>query len=277
MGATAVAKQSLVPAPTVSSRRRLVTSPLALRVISLSTALAAWELIGRSIDSTAVPPFSEVVEALVTLISNGSLGSAFMVSVQALVFGFSMALVVGILVGLLIGYYREVDHLLGPYISALLVIPSVAYIPMIMIWFGFGLTARTIVIFEFAVLVIIIGTRTGIRTVDSTLISMGRSFNLSRRQLFTKVMLRAATPAVFAAVRLGLGRAIKGMVVAEFLITLVGLGGLVQYYGTRFQISYLLAVTLSVIIFALVLAQLLAMIDNRMHAWTKQASGPKSG
>jgi NitT/TauT family transport system permease protein len=208
-----------------------------------------------------------VIAAWFTLLNDGSLIRELLVSLQALSVGFLLAVLVGLGLGLAIGTLPDLDHLLEPYVSALLALPSVAYIPLIMLWLGFGLEARIAIVFEFAVLVIAINTRAGVLAVDRSLMEMGRSFGMTRQQLFTSIVLRAASPTIFAGLRIGIGRAVKGMVTAELLLVLVGLGGMIRYLGSSFRVDFLLAVVVTIVVVAMFMTAVLQSIDRRLNAW----------
>ena len=255
----------------VSRWRRLNASrwstATTLRLCSVALGLAAWEVAGQIGDTIAVPPLSSVIAAWFTLLNDGSLIRELLVSLQALSVGFLLAVLVGLGLGLAIGTLPDLDHLLEPYVSALLALPSVAYIPLIMLWLGFGLEARIAIVFEFAVLVIAINTRAGVLAVDRSLMEMGRSFGMTRQQLFTSIVLRAASPTIFAGLRIGIGRAVKGMVTAELLLVLVGLGGMIRYLGSSFRVDFLLAVVVTIVVVAMFMTAVLQSIDRRLNAW----------
>ncbi|MBI3076907.1 MAG: ABC transporter permease [Deltaproteobacteria bacterium] len=245
---------------------------MAWRTGSLLVVLVAWEIIGRSGLNPVFPSLTSTLAALWTLVLNGQLFSAVWLSSLTLMAGFGVSLATGIPLGLLMGRYRSVAKLAGPYIAALMAAPSVAYIPLLVIWFGTGLASRIMVVYLFAFFPVVINTEAGVRNSDARLVEMARSLLATPRQIFLKVVLPAAIPLIFAGVRLSLGRAVKGMVNAEMLITLVGMGGLIRFYGSSFQTDFALALTLTVVIFAVVLTMLLRMLDRVMTRWMPEVS-----
>jgi len=123
------------------------------------------------------------------------------------------------------------------------------------------------VVFLFAVFVIIINTMTGVKQVDRVWIEMARSFGAKEREIFFKIVLPAAMPAIMAGVRLGMGRAVKGMVTAEMLLTLTGIGAMIMQYGSAFATDALFAVILTILIVAMITMKLVQIIDQRLTGW----------
>src|SRR5262249_7338733 len=126
---------------------------------------------------------------------------------------------------------------------------------------------RIAVIVKYTVFVIIINTATAIRAADPSLLEMARSFGGSRVQIFTRILLPASLVILFAGIRLGMGRAVKGMINGEMFIAVVGLGGVVQKYGSQFAAAKVLAITLVILIVALVMGALVQIVEKRMTRW----------
>jgi NitT/TauT family transport system permease protein len=234
--------------------------------LSVGLGLVAWELYARNTE-TFVPPFTDVIVAWVRMMGSGELFAALAVSSQAFVLGLGLAVIVAVALGLILGLSDTIDHAAAPFVSALVALPSVAYIPIIMLWIGFGLEGRIAVVFEFCVLVMALNFRAGVRSVDPDLLEMARAFRLTRWQTFRSVLIPGSMTGIMAGLRLGLGRAIKGTVTAEVLLVLVGLGGLVKHYGNTFRIDSLLAVVGTIVLIALVLTSLLMRLDRRVNRW----------
>jgi ABC-type nitrate/sulfonate/bicarbonate transport system permease component len=127
--------------------------------------------------------------------------------------------------------------------------------------------SRIAVVFLFAIFVIIINTMTGVKQVDTVLLEMARSFGAREREIFFKIMLPAALPAIMAGLRLGMGRAVKGMVTAEMLLTLTGIGAMIMQYGSSFATDSLFAVILTILLVALLAMKAVQWIDRRLTGW----------
>ncbi len=236
-------------------------------VVSIVTLAALWEIAGRLFDSVLIPPLSKIGSAWLRLLVSGKLLSNLMMSLGTLAAGFFLAVILGIFIGILMGRFREVEHFLDLYINALMSAPTTAFVPVLILWFGLGVESRVAVVFLFAFFVIVINTMTGVKQVDRTFVEMARSFGAKETELFYKVILPAAMPAIMAGVRLGMGRAVKGMVTAEMLLTLTGIGAMIMQYGSAFATDSLFAVILTVLTVAMVAMKLVRMLDQRLTGW----------
>lgn len=237
-------------------------------LISLAVGALAWEVLGRVFQFVWFPPFSEVVAALWELTSQGLILGNLAASLRSMLIGFAISAVVGVLVGGLMGRYRKVEWALDVYVNALLVAPTIVFAPIFFTIFGLSDLTRIAVVVLYALFIIIQNTFTAFRTVDPALIEMARSFGAGERQIFTRVLIPAALPLTMAGLRLGMGRAVKGMINGEMLIALVGLGALVERYGAAFQPAKVLAIMLIVIAVALVMAAAVQWLDRRLTAWS---------
>jgi NitT/TauT family transport system permease protein len=231
-----------------------------------------WELLGQSGLALEFPPFSAVLAALWRLVASGRLWKEGVFTIQAFAYGYALSLVVGIGVGLLMGRFRTVDGVLSPYVNALMSAPLIAFVPLFIVWFGAqSIWSRIAVVFIFGVFVVIVNTAAGVRAADRRLVEMARSFGASEKQLMWKVVLPAATPLIMAGVRLGTARAVKGMIMGEMLITVVGLGGLIMEYGASFKTDSLFAVILVVILLAVLATEIVQMVERRLLRWRHDA------
>jgi NitT/TauT family transport system permease protein len=165
------------------------------------------------------------------------------------------------------GRFRAVEHFLDLYVNALMSAPMTAFVPVLILWFGLGVESRIAVVFLFAVFVIIINTMTGVKQVDTILVEMARSFGAREREVFFKIMLPAALPAIMAGLRLGVGRAVKGMVTAEMLLTLTGIGAMIMQYGSAFATDSLFAVVITILLVALAAMKAVQWLDRRLTGW----------
>jgi NitT/TauT family transport system permease protein len=236
-------------------------------VLSIFSLAVLWEIAGRIMDSTLIPPLSRIGAAWWKLLSGGKLLPNLAMSLTTLAAGFVLAVLIGIVVGLLMGRFRAVEHFLDLYVNALMSAPTTAFVPILIMWFGLGVESRIAVVFLFAVFVIIINTMTGVKQVDSVLVEMARSFGAKEKEIFFKIILPAAMPAIMAGVRLGMGRAVKGMVTAEMLLTLTGIGAMIMQYGSSFATDSLFAVILTILIIAMITMRAVHWLDRRLTGW----------
>jgi NitT/TauT family transport system permease protein len=236
-------------------------------LLSILSLALLWEVAGRTVDSTLIPPLSQIGAAWLKLLISGKLLSNLGMSLVTLAAGFFLAVLLGISTGLLMGRFRSVEYFLDLYVNSLMSAPATAFVPVLILWFGLGVESRIAVVFLFAVFVIIINTMTGVKQVDAVLVEMARSFGAKEREVFFKIILPAALPAIMAGVRLGMGRAVKGMVTAEMLLTLTGIGAMIMQYGSSFATDSLFAVILTILILAMVAMKLVQWIDQRLTGW----------
>ena len=208
---------------------------------SLAGGLVLWEAGARYVIKSTliiVPP-SHVVVAFADLWRQGELQTHVYVTGLEFVLGFALAAAVGVVVGIAIGVSDMVRDLLDPWLSALYATPVVAFAPLFVVWMGIGPASKVAVAFLLAVLPIIINTSAGIRTTDQNLVDVARSFAASRGQVFFKILIPYALAFIIAGLRLGVGRAIIGVVVAEFFGTRAGLGYLILTSSQLFDTSAL--------------------------------------
>lgn len=236
-------------------------------ILSILSLALLWEITGRLMDSSLIPPLSSIGAAWWKLLSSGKLLSSLGLSLTTLAIGFGLAVLFGIVLGLLMGRFRAAEHFFDIYVNALMSAPMTAFVPVLILWFGLGVESRIAVVFLFAVFVIIVNTMTGVKQVDTVLVEMARSFGAREREIFFKIMLPAALPAIMAGLRLGMGRAVKGMVTGEMLLTLTGIGAMIMQYGSAFATDALFAVILTILTLALLSMKAVHWLERRMTGW----------
>jgi NitT/TauT family transport system permease protein len=258
---TAAAKIKLPP-----TLRRFLRNN-ALEVLALLGGVAVWEALGWGLRLQWLPPFSKVMEALAQFVESGAILANLGSSLQGLVIGFGLSLIMGLVVGGLMGRYRYVEKALDVYVHALFVCPSIVFAPVFFAIFGLSDASRIAIIVVYAMFVIVINTATAIRTVDPSLVEMARSFGCREHQIFARILLPASLPLVFAGIRLGMGRAVKGMINGEMLIAFVGLGALAQKYGAQFDAAKVFAIAMVVLIIGLITNWLVQTFEHRLTSW----------
>ena len=242
--------------------------PWVVRSSSIAVLLAAWEIVGRRQETSLFfVPLSRVLGSLWELIRTQEFWDAYGQTIIPFLWGWVLALVVGIGGGLAIGRFRPILQLSSPYLTFLNALPVSTLVPVAVILFGIGYPSRVLVVFLFAVVEITLNTAAGVRYVDRDLVEMGRSFKATEWRLFRKVILPASAPGIMAGVRIGTGRAVVGMVVVEILLVAVGVGRLILRYRGRFQSDNLYAVVLSLIIFGIVLLAIARRVERRVSRW----------
>jgi len=238
-----------------------------IRLASMATVIGAWELVGRRSSPLFLPTPIAVAKAGTTMIRTGELMGALASSVQTVVIGFLTAAAVGIVLGLLIGRYRVVDAATDWLINALYATPLVAVIPLVILWLGLGDLAKLFVVTILAVFPVLINTAAGVRNVPRALIDVSTAFAASERQVFLKIILPSAVPYMMTGLRLGIGRAIIGMVVAEFFTAITGLGALIVKYGNRYDTASMFVPILVLMLLGILLTSLVRRAEEHFAPW----------
>ena len=234
-----------------------------VRMLSIIGVIGAWEILGRQVDPLFMSYPSAIAVAATQMIASGELLVGLMSSLRTLVVAFFIASVIGTALGLLIGRYQMVDAATDWLVNALYATPLVAIIPLVILWFGLGNTAKTFIVTILALFPVLINTTAGVRNVPKQLIDVGDAFAANERQIFTKIILPSALPYMMTGLRLGVGRAIIGMVVAEFFTAITGLGALIVKYGNQYDTA-----SMFVPIFVLMLLGIgLSLAVRRAEEW----------
>lgn len=235
----------------------------------------SWELYASWLNNPILlPKASAVAWGLLTITFAGPLVPALMESLQLLFIGFATALILGFLVGVFVGRYRLMDRTFSPYFAALYALPTVALVPLVLVWFGFGLPGRVVVVFLASFFPILINTYTGVRDAPGDLIEVAKSFGVKTElEMLRRVVVPSAVPFIMAGVRLGIGRGVVGMAIAEVYLRLGGLGTLIVEYGAVFRTNLLIAAILPLPLLGIGLTKLFALIEGRVQSWRLVGSG----
>jgi NitT/TauT family transport system permease protein len=235
---------------------------------SAAVLAVVWEIVGRRSDSLLLPSATETMMALGRLVTRREVWEALWLSNQALAVGFPTALAAGVAAGLALARWPAVDRWLAVYLDILLVVPKSAVMPLVVIALGFGLGARALVVFTFAFPIIVVTVRAGVWEVDRRLLAMARAFCASEVQIWRRVLVPGALPAVMTAVRLGLARSVAGMVSVELLLVAVGVGQLIMAFRADFDAASLYAAILLVVTEAVLLIRLAGALERRFGSWS---------
>jgi ABC-type nitrate/sulfonate/bicarbonate transport system permease component len=237
------------------------------QLLLLAALLGIWEYVGRQSDNFTFAPPSSVAPAARDMIASGELGHAATASLTALLLGFALAAVAGIGIGYAMGWWRTVGRTLDPFVAAMFVVPIASLVPVIIVWMGLGLASRVLVIFLFAVFEILLNAAAGVRNVERPMIDIARSFGAGQRALLWRVALPASLPFVFVGLRIGAARALKGMVLAEMLLGVTGLGGLIIQYAGAFQMDRVLVVIVTIVLMGIALQCAVIATEHWVMRW----------
>ena len=236
---------------------------------SVVLALVAWELIGRYALTSKLTfaPLSAVLVEFAKLWGTGELQRDIAVSFTALLLGFAIAAVVGIVIGSLCGVSEAIGEHLDPLINALYATPLVALSPILILVFGIGPASKVAIVFMLAVFPILINTTVGIKSADESLIEAARSFGASRLDIFWRVLLPSALPFVVAGLRLGIGKGLVGIFIGELFGAQDGVGYLISLSGQTFDIPGMFVGVLVLAAAGVLCAALFEYLERRIAPW----------
>ncbi len=243
-----------VPAPQLTWAQRLrevLLSPNAIRTASVAVFFVIWEYYGRRMDPIFMAPPSAIFQAALELIRNGALEKALIQTLWPFAVGMALTVVIGVALGIVMAQWRTLEYVLDPFVNALYAIPRIALIPLIILWAGL----------EFA------GKVTIIRDVRGGMLEIGRAYGATEWQIFWKIILPAAIPFIMAGIRLAVGLAIIGIIVAEFFTAISGLGGMIVEYANVFATAKLFVPIIVIALVGVVLTELVMWLERRMSRW----------
>jgi ABC-type nitrate/sulfonate/bicarbonate transport system permease component len=221
--------------------------PAVLRILSIVLFALIWEIAGRIPVSFAFPTFLDTARAFVELMLSGELPRAYVSTLQPLILGIVLSTLLGVGLGTMCGLWRPGEFMVIPVFIVLQSAPVAAFIPLVTFVYGIGMTAKTLAVVILALPVIVLNSYKAVRNVNTSLVTMSRSFLGTRRQEIAKVIFPDASPVIFAGLRLGVAAGFVGVVLAELLITPTGIGDLITYYRSRADYAEMYATIASII------------------------------
>ncbi len=241
-----------------------------LRIASLIIVLSAWEIYGRSVNRLLFAPISAIAQAAVEIVGSGELWRYLSFSLQVFGQGLGLACIIGIPLGVLMARVRSVDTILEMYINALYSTPTVALVPLLVLWFGFDTLSKTILVFLFTVFPLILNTYQGVRNVEANLLEVAQSFCSSEMRTWRDVVIPSALPYILVGLRLAIGRGLVGMVIADFYMAVTGIGYLVSQYANSFQTAKLFVPILTLMLMGVGLTGFVKVLETRITPWLSQ-------
>ncbi len=252
-------------------QRKWMVVNAAIRIVSLVVVLGGWEYFGRQINPVLFTYPTAVANAAVKMIASGELWKYLSQSLIVLAAGLALAAILGIALGLIMARFWAIDIALDTYITALYSIPSVALVPVLVLWIGFETSAKIAVVFLFTFFPMVINTYQGVKNVDSRLIEVGRAFRCSERQLWSNIVLPAAVPFIVAGLRLAIGRGLIGMVLADLYTAITGIGYLISRYASIYRTDAMFVPIVTLGILGISLTGVLRFVERRVAPWMHQS------
>jgi NitT/TauT family transport system permease protein len=232
---------------------------------SLIVWALAWEIVGRLEVMFLIPPITSIFSAGIELVQTGSWQNASLITLRSFILGMALAIGIGVPLGVLMGRFRVVDNIFGLWVNMFVSAPLSALVPILMILFGLGETTVFVTVFLFAVWIIVLDARAGVMQVPNSLIEMGRSYGASRFTIFTKIILLSALPEILAGIRIGTIRGVKGVVIGQILVSVIGYGELFELYSRSFDMERFWALTMILFAAAMLLSAAVEHFEKRIE------------
>lgn len=240
-----------------------------IRGASVVAVILLWEFFGRDVNPLFLSYPSAIARATVQLLAAGEFQRQALGSLQVYAIGLSAALALGIFLGLLMGRYRLAEYLLDPYVYALDATPRVALIPLLLLWFGLGASARIAVVFLSGIFPVLMNTFSGVRTVSAGLVEVGKAYGAREDKIFTKIIIPASLPFIMAGIRLAVGRALIGIITAEMFAAVTGLGALLIRYSSALATDKFFVPVIFLSLLGVVLSRAVEALERKMAPWKK--------
>ena len=244
---------------------------------SLAVFVLIWWGVARAVDNPQMvadpsSTWHEFIQLYLNSALRAQLISGTQTTLMSILLGFSLSVVVGVPVGFLMGRYVVADLFLEPWVNSWYSIPAIAFVPLMMNWTGITWESAMLTAFLVAVFSIIISVYSGVKNCSRSLVDSALSYGATQSQVMYKVILPASLPNVMTGLRLGISRAIEGVIIAEMVFTVVGLGGMIDASADKLQLalSYSLVVVLAVI--AIGLSEGMKLVSKRVVAWKESQS-----
>jgi len=235
--------------------------------LSFTFGLVVWQIIAMQLPDVVFASPIGVTVHIVEATLSGVLPKAFLNSIQHMLLGLLLSLLVAIPVGFLMGRNETAFQMFDPIVNAIFSIPSISFVPFLIIWFGLFFEARVALVFVMSVFDVLVTVSAGARNIEPSLIGVRRSFGLNRGQMFFKVMIPASLPFLLTAVRIGTVRAINAMITAELFFATVNLGAYMEEASAMFDAAAMLAVVLLLALFGLGAQESIKWAEKKLFPW----------
>jgi NitT/TauT family transport system permease protein len=272
MAEIAQSKRSVATAPVEANERRPIPRWV-ITTVSVCGLLILWEIFGRDINPVFGSYPSAIAVAFWQLLISGQLGAAMIESLRPFVIGYFLAIVIGVPIGLIIGRFRWAEAAFGFLITAGDAMPLVALVPLLVLWLGLGFAVKAAVVFLMALFPICINTWLGVTAVPKTLIEVGKSFVAPPMVILRRIVLPATLPYIMAGIRLAVGRAVVGMVIAEFFTTISGLGAVIINSANNFDTATMFVPIIILMVMAIGLNSFIGWVEGKVAPWQAEIAG----
>lgn len=251
----------------------VVLNKWAVRAYTVIAFVVVWQILGQSVDPILFSPPTTVAKVFWAHTINGDLPDATLTTLETIFIGFFISAVIGIPFGLIMGRSRNTEYAIDPYVNLIYSTPVVAIVPLVAIWFGANYLSSYLIVFITSFFPIMINTMTGVKDVSKNLTETGQAFGFSGVQLWRKVVLPSSIPYIMAGLRLGIGAAIIGALLAELFLDIVGLGYILIYYEGLFNTPLVICGVVIVMALGIGLTELVKYLERKVSPWAASAKG----
>lgn len=224
-----------------------------------------WEVLGRLGATLVMPPLSAIIARMIEIVPTPTFAAALWITGKTFLTGVLIAVSVGVPMGVIMARSVIMDRLLLPWVNLFLSAPLTALVPVIMVLFGFGETTIIMTVVLFAIWIIVLDARAGVQAISPSLVDMAHSFGATRWQAFRYIYVWAALPEILSGIRLGIIRAVKGVVIGQLLVSVVGFGRLFELYSSRFLMEHFWALLFVLFAFAFTINEVLAWLERKVE------------
>jgi ABC-type nitrate/sulfonate/bicarbonate transport system permease component len=258
-----------------SSRARLFMSSDTVRVrliqaVGLTAFLVVWQVAGSAATYLYSTPV-RVISDLGALTFSGNLASRTLDSLWTLTIGLALSLVIGVTIGMLMGRFRLFAVIVEPYLAALYSVPRIAFIPLLVIWFGIDREFVIVTVVFAATVVIVFATAAGVRDAGQAYVEVARAFRISGWHMFMKILLPGSVPFIATGMRLAVQRGLVAVIIAEYIVGLPGLGKLLRDARVTQATDRLFATAIATMVLGILLILLTSSVERRLSRWRPQA------
>jgi len=255
------------------AERRSRNRFLLIRALSFVVVLGAWQIYGANTLEIIFTPFTTVIAHLFELLVSGPLAGAILYSVSMFLGGLVIGSVIGITLGVAMGRFAVFEAAVGMYVYAIYSTPLVALIPLISLWFGFGVQAQLIIISMFVLFPVTIAVYNGVRSVDASLIEVARSFRANEMAMWRHVIIPSVVPYIVTGLSQGVAMGLVGMFISEIYTALSGMGQILAFSANAYKTADMLAVLLTVMILGVFFRTVIEELRKRLAPWFSKDSG----
>jgi ABC-type nitrate/sulfonate/bicarbonate transport system permease component len=248
---------------------------LVLGIVGILLVLIPWELVNRFgiVKDILISSPTSVGEAFVKEFARGDIWRHIWASLSVWIVGFSIASVVGILLGLAAGWYRRAGLITVPWLNFVYAAPDLAFVPIFILWFGLGFVFKVWVVFLGVVIYVALNTIAGVHATEDRFLAVARTYGASRAKTFRSIVLPGSVPYIMTGLRLASGRAVVGVIGAEFISANEGIGFFISISGTTFQTARVFVGILLLAGTGILLNEVLGRIERRFDSWRREVHG----